>query len=244
MPRGDMAIDECRLPIQFALGQRYESPSAPRTTLSSLLPDRNLHSPNLQKIPITWHTPVPLSRAQLARKREEFWETAPIYGGILEVWDAIHEAVEMGHQDMETARMILNCAGVTTPHGVLTEAYDERGYRYTIPPYCLCDPAEGTVADQEEEPLQHLPDLGDTYELRRLKIRLSLGCDEDIDVPDSPNLCIGHVRQMLEERLKLADRIEFFWAGHGPLSALTRLSSLKSGKHTMLLQAWILENKS
>lgn len=247
-------MDEYQLPIQFALGQRYEfPPSDARARPSPMSPTRHHHrhgSPDLllHKIAVVWHTPVPLTQAQLARKRDEFWETAPTYGGLPEVWQAIREAAKVGQYDMETARMILRCAGVTTPRGTLIEAYDERGYRYSVPPYCLCDPAEGMAPDREISPNE----CGETelspkdHDAKakdpplELRVRLSLGYDEQLSLPNRPDLCIQHVRHALGQRLTAAGRIEFFWAGHGPLPPTTRLSSLQSDSHSTLLQAWIL----
>lgn len=42
--------------------------------------------------------------------REEFWDTAPAYGGQRAIWDALKAACEMS--DPATARAILDAAGV------------------------------------------------------------------------------------------------------------------------------------
>jgi hypothetical protein len=42
--------------------------------------------------------------------------------------------------ELETARCILESAGVILPAGLLTEIYDETGFRYQLPAICICDP--------------------------------------------------------------------------------------------------------
>ncbi|RDX75425.1 Ubiquitin domain-containing protein 2 [Mucuna pruriens] len=65
--------------------------------------------------------------------REEFWDTAPHYGGrkvhipfygMLEIWDALRAAAEA---DLTLAQAIVDSAGVIVQSSDLTVCYDERG---------------------------------------------------------------------------------------------------------------------
>ncbi|KAL4433925.1 hypothetical protein ABPG75_000366 [Micractinium tetrahymenae] len=71
-----------------------------------------------------WRSEEPLTRAQLQRMREEFWETEPHYGGDRVIWDALKGACEA---DLETARTILDSAGVFVAAADMSICYDERG---------------------------------------------------------------------------------------------------------------------
>ncbi|KAL2496494.1 Ubiquitin domain-containing protein [Forsythia ovata] len=94
---------------------------------------------NVKKIrkPKPWKHPQPITKSQLIQLREEFWDTAPHYGGRKEIWDALREAAEV---DPTLAQTTLNTAGITVQNADLTVCYDERGTRYELPKYVLSEP--------------------------------------------------------------------------------------------------------
>jgi len=77
--------------------------------------------------------------------RDEFWTTAPAYGGAPEAWQALRAAAES--PDLETTRLIIEAAGLIVARPDLTVAYDERGARYELPCYALSDPEDGPLQD-------------------------------------------------------------------------------------------------
>ncbi|KAG9448196.1 hypothetical protein H6P81_014324 [Aristolochia fimbriata] len=87
--------------------------------------------------PKAWkHTP-PLTRTQLKQMRDEFWDTAPHYGGQKEIWDALRAAAEA---DLSLAQAIVDSAGVIVSSADMTICYDERGAKYELPKYVLSEP--------------------------------------------------------------------------------------------------------
>ncbi|GER53969.1 NHL domain-containing protein [Striga asiatica] len=94
---------------------------------------------NVKKIrkPKAWKHPQPITRSQLIQLREEFWDTAPHYGGTKEIWDALREAAE---SDITLAQAILDSAGILVHTADLTVCFDERGARYELPKYVLSEP--------------------------------------------------------------------------------------------------------
>lgn len=55
---------------------------------------------------------------QLNSKRDEFWETAPVFEGRREIWDAIKAAVAATEEsDFALAQAILDGANIYIPHG-------------------------------------------------------------------------------------------------------------------------------
>ncbi|XP_021287840.1 ubiquitin domain-containing protein 1-like isoform X1 [Herrania umbratica] len=86
---------------------------------------------NVKKIrkPKPWKHPQPITKSQLVQMREEFWDTAPHYGGRKEIWDALRAAAEA---DLTLAQAIVDSAGVIVQNADLTICYDERGI------YLLC----------------------------------------------------------------------------------------------------------
>ncbi|KAI8321471.1 hypothetical protein GQ54DRAFT_311725 [Martensiomyces pterosporus] len=88
---------------------------------------------------IRWRAEQPMTSSELHRQREAFWDTAPVYEGRAEVWQALRLACES--DDRALAPAILESAGISVPTGRLIDgAYDELGACYRIPKYCLCAP--------------------------------------------------------------------------------------------------------
>ncbi|TYG97444.1 hypothetical protein ES288_A10G039300v1 [Gossypium darwinii] len=94
---------------------------------------------NVKKIrkPKPWKHSEPITRTQLKQMRDEFWDTAPHYGGQREIWDALRVAAE---SELTYAQAIINSAGVIVQNDDLTICYDERGAKYELPKYVLSEP--------------------------------------------------------------------------------------------------------
>jgi hypothetical protein len=82
------------------------------------LPEQRPTQPLRPRAP--WTSKHPVTRRQLERRREEFWDTRVT--GRREVWMALKAAVEcmQGEGGVELARGIVEAAGVTVPSGELT----------------------------------------------------------------------------------------------------------------------------
>ncbi|CBI30724.3 hypothetical protein VitviT2T_015248 [Vitis vinifera] len=87
--------------------------------------------------PKPWKHSQALTRTQLKQMRDEFWDTAPHYGGQKEIWDALRAATEA---DLTLAQAIVDSAGVIVQSADLTTCYDERGAKYELPKYVLSEP--------------------------------------------------------------------------------------------------------
>ncbi|KAI3982398.1 hypothetical protein MKX01_041236 [Papaver californicum] len=88
--------------------------------------------------PKPWKHSQPITIAQLTQMRDEFWDTAPHYGGQKEIWDALRGAAEA---DVSLAQVIMDSAGVIVTTPDLTTCYDERGAKYELPKYVLSEPS-------------------------------------------------------------------------------------------------------
>lgn len=83
----------------------------------------------------------PVNTAQLKQMRDEFWSTR--VGGSPLMWQALRSSSEaMLAGDAALANAILEASGVSTPYGNLDLCYDERGYLYKVPPYCVGNPED------------------------------------------------------------------------------------------------------
>ncbi|KAM7252054.1 hypothetical protein ACFE04_023937 [Oxalis oulophora] len=87
--------------------------------------------------PKPWKHPTPITKTQLNQMRDEFWDTAPHYGGTKEIWDALRAAAEA---DLTLAQAIVDSAGVIVQSADLMICYDERGAKYELPKYVLSEP--------------------------------------------------------------------------------------------------------
>ncbi|CAD6333104.1 unnamed protein product [Miscanthus lutarioriparius] len=90
------------------------------------------------KKPKAWKHTQPITPAQLKQMRDEFWDTAPHYGGQKEIWDALRVAAE---SDLALAQTIVDSAGIIISNPNMTLCYDERGAKYELPKYVLSEPA-------------------------------------------------------------------------------------------------------
>ncbi|XP_004489012.1 uncharacterized protein [Cicer arietinum] len=90
--------------------------------------------------PKPWKHPQPITKTQLIQLRDEFWDTAPHYGGrkgIIATWEKMAAAAEA---DLSLAQAIVDSAGVIVQSSDLTVCYDERGAKYELPKYVLSEP--------------------------------------------------------------------------------------------------------
>ncbi|XP_009605607.1 uncharacterized protein [Nicotiana tomentosiformis] len=87
--------------------------------------------------PKPWKHPQPITRSQLMQLREEFWDTAPHYGGKKEIWDALRAAAET---DLDLAQAIVDSGGIIVHNTDMTVCYDETGTKYELPKYVLSEP--------------------------------------------------------------------------------------------------------
>lgn len=105
------------------------------------------------KKPKAWKHTQPITPAQLKQMRDEFWDTAPHYGGQKEIWDALRVAAE---SDLALAQTIVDSAGIIISNPDMTLCYDERGAKYELPKYVLSEPTnlirDGWILSQD---LQH-----------------------------------------------------------------------------------------
>lgn len=85
-----------------------------------------------------WNSEYPMTRSELQQKREEFWDTAPHYGGDRVIWDALKAACEA---DLQTASLIVSTAGIIVTVQDMSTCFDERGSKYELPKLVLSDPA-------------------------------------------------------------------------------------------------------
>lgn len=85
-----------------------------------------------------WRSDDPVTATEIEKMRAEFWDTEPHYGGDRVIWDALKAASEA---NIETARLILESAGVNVVSEDMTICYDERGQKYMIPKYAISDPS-------------------------------------------------------------------------------------------------------
>ncbi|GJT50191.1 ubiquitin domain-containing 1-like protein, partial [Tanacetum coccineum] len=84
--------------------------------------------------PAAWSHTEAITLVQLNALREEFWDTAPHYGGKQEIWDALRAAAE---SEIQLAQAIVSSAGIIVQNPDMTLCYDERGAMYELPLYVL-----------------------------------------------------------------------------------------------------------
>ena len=71
-----------------------------------------------------------IPRAELTRRREVSRDTSPSYGGSREIWDVLKAAVEA--EDIHTARLFVESAGIIVVTPDMTCVFDERGAKVDL----------------------------------------------------------------------------------------------------------------
>lgn len=114
------------------------------------------------------------------------------------------------------------------PYGQLTEIYDSKGFRYHLPPYCVCAP----VLEKEKRIRRDEADLG-MYTLETIKIRLSNGKDFVTNLKEHEY--VSDIKQFIrdQENIDLKHRMVVLWCGKVLDDAL-QLTSLNLPKGAVL----------
>lgn len=105
-----------------------------------------------------WRADGQWDEKELKRKREEFWETQPAYGGAQEIWDTLKAVTSDLSNPSNT--LILESAGIIVHGNDLRTSYDERGFKYDLPNFILSEPSnlvkrkpEEVAASENDTPL-------------------------------------------------------------------------------------------
>lgn len=209
----------------------------------------------LQKTRVEWEASTPMTRTDLEKQRREFWETVAEFGGKSEAWAALKGALEAWERDLELARTILDCAGLILPKGELSEIYDEFGYRYTLPDYCISEP-KNLQHDNPSDLSRKLsrksfrssPNLRSTsfsdeatmLGLRKLTIRLSSGEDLSIELrPTIKTIDDLSKATILAGNIKLDSKQKMVFLFKGKVLAKgTKLDDIEK-LDKLPIQAWI-----
>mmetsp|Transcript_10335 Transcript_10335/g.18620 ORF Transcript_10335/g.18620 Transcript_10335/m.18620 type:complete len:144 (+) Transcript_10335:85-516(+) len=90
------------------------------------------------RAPESWKVSPSITREQLIRLRNEFWETR--VEGREEMWQALRAAADADSDELRD--QIVSAAGIrpATASSTLLACYDERGALYEVPVFCLIDP--------------------------------------------------------------------------------------------------------
>lgn len=112
-------------------------------------------------------------------------------------------------RDLILAQSILESCGVILPYGQLTEIYDSKGFRYHLPPYCVCDPIN--LNDKADNVSSEASNSESSD--KQLKIRLSDGKDilMDFDSIKSVSDIKSHIRK--QENIDPKRRMVVLWCG-------------------------------
>lgn len=131
-------------------------------------------------------------------------------------------------EDLELANGILDSCGVILPYGQLTEIYDSKGFRYNLPPYCVCDPV---FLDAYEKQSQKSCTIDG--ETGMVKIRLSDGKDFMISLEDQGS--VSGIKDYIREKENIDSkrRMVVLWRGK-VLDDCTMLQSLNLPRGAVL----------
>ena len=132
--------------------------------------------------------------------------------------------------DLNFAQSILESCGIILPYGQLTEIYDSKGFRYLLPPYCVCDPIN---IDDNVDQLMHESEIIVNESKDKIKIRLSDGKDILMDFHKSIRVSDIKANIRNQEQIDTKCRMVVLWCGK-VLDDSTKLENLNLPKGSVL----------
>jgi len=186
-----------------------------------------------------WTSESSMTVSQLKSKRDEFWDTAPKYEGRREIWDALKAACET--EDVTLAQAILDSANIFLPTGVLTDAYDELGNKYTIPVYCISEPTNLVNDDGSSRSGGDANRTASRSSLaeqrgREIALKVRLSTMKDLKLTMNENDSIRNLKEQVQELEKIPiDQQRVFLTGQ-PLADKTKLRELSKLSEGAVIQ--------
>mmetsp|Transcript_95 Transcript_95/g.139 ORF Transcript_95/g.139 Transcript_95/m.139 type:complete len:247 (+) Transcript_95:163-903(+) len=146
----------------------------------------------------------PITLAELTNQRTEYWATRT--EGNSHMWNAIQSAADaVLLDDLTLANAILEASEITTPNGLLEVLYDNRGYQYKVPIYCIANPVELVQSNASAElAYKNISPNGstkmgiivDNTPPITIRIRINPG-DLNMKVQASPNCTINDLKSII-----------------------------------------------
>lgn len=164
----------------------------------------------------SWTNAHQTTKGELERMRQIFWETAPHYGGRKPAWDVLKSACEC--RDKALSVTLCKSAGLLLPNGSLKEVYDESGFRYEIPDFCLFDSSIAVAVDKNEDDREKQKEKAIAIEGN---IKLTLRFANNLEDKVLSVKKMASLGELLVEVDKLSIRYKevlFFHQGQGPLA--------------------------
>ncbi|CAG0917378.1 unnamed protein product, partial [Notodromas monacha] len=201
-----------------------------RESIGSVSERKGTQKSRLSTEKIRWKSDVPLTFGQLVSKRDEFWDTAPVFEGRKEIWDALRAAASAFEaEDFDLAQAILDGANIMLPTGSLVECYDELGNRYQLPVYCLSHPL-----NLVKESLDSEDSLSDVAEPESSKADVFLCCrlsstgkDDKLAVRLCDTIRIAKRRLQLQQGMEYEPSSQRWFYGGKLLSDSTTVEDCK-----------------
>lgn len=150
----------------------------------------------------------PMTRAQLRRKRDVFWETRS--SGVREIWMGLRSSAELRRDgDEESAKAIIAAIGCTRLKPGKSRrsfsCYDERGSQYVMPRYLFEDPGNmlenrgAALLQSDEQKEGAAPAEAMSNESITFTVRLNIGKDLTVTMKEQDT--IGQLKEHLSAQL-------------------------------------------
>ena len=149
-----------------------------------------------------------ITENQLKAKREEFWDTAPVFEGKAEIWNALKAAVDACEaKNFQLAQAIIDSANIILPNGLLNDCYDELGNRYQIPIYVLAKPINLIKSNDDKESSACLDDESLTSKQKsrnkkKKKKSKIIGDDEDDEDDNTEEIKLSFRKRFFSRKFK------------------------------------------
>ena len=119
------------------------------------------------------------------------------------VWRVLKQACE--EIDPSTTEALLKASGLTMPNGLLQQTYDERGYRYDLPPFVINLAVKYGTGLVKPQNVQFNPE--------DIKVVFRSTKFNDYTLVVSNQETVKNLKERLGKLLKIEKKIRLFYAG-------------------------------
>jgi len=160
-----------------------------------------------------YSSPKKMTHEKLLQERQAFWTSRT--SGNVGIWNTLEQVAAMilDSNDVDTASAILQASGISTPHGDISEVFDERGVRYEVPRYCFQNPTNLVDGMGEQAPRRG----NFRSEEIEIKFRMAYGSEtSDTKCTVNTTDSIGDIVEAFKkanEKAAAASRIRLFFYG-------------------------------
>ena len=142
----------------------------------------------------------PVSYDELIKIRQDFW-TSRIEGNP-QIWEVLHMICNDNSLSLEDIDGYMKASNIVTYKGCINVTYDNKGYLYEIPNYCINDPME-YLKTEEKKPKEN-KDINIKIRCLNIEEKIKINNYKNIsDLKDAIKKCDNFIQKFMLDNIRL-----------------------------------------